>query len=271
MDDGTSREIGFVVAGALAALALITGAALLVGYSLTQALDGNNLLGRIHYLLVVSVLGAGLVVAWRRTARIAAISGVLALVGVLVTNTPDFSASLTSLNIPLTVLAVLFVHAASIEYGLRHPAAVRRVFTRRAVKTGVVVGGLHAGLVLLLRTWLGFYSAALSVSTFRNLGNLGIAVWMLGGAFVVGFAVGVLLARYRLVTPTFVVAGLLSWTTYETWQSVPPGGASVATVGYLLTLYLWGWYVVLILALTTGLVEFVLRPRVGRLLTSSTG
>lgn len=267
MDDGTGREIGFVVVGALAALVLVTGTAILIGYSLTQALDGNNLLGRIHYLLVVSGLGAGLVIAWRRTARITATGGTLALVGVLVTNTPDFSASLTSLNIPLTVLAVLFVHAASIEYGLRNPAAVRRIFTRRAVKTGIVAGSLHAGLVLVIRTWLGFYSAALSASTFRNLGNMGIAAWMVGGAFVVGFVVGVLLARYRLVTPTFVVVGLLSWTTYETWQSVPPGGASVATVGYLLTLYLWGWYVVLILALMAGLAEFVLRPRIGRFLS----
>ena len=265
MRDETSREIGFVIIGALATLVLVTGTAILVGYSLTEALEGNNLLGRIHYVLVVSALGAGLTVAWRRSTHITAIGGVIGLMGILGTNTPEFSTPLTSLNIALTVLAVLFIHAASIEYGLRNPADVRRIFTHRAVTAGIVTGSLHVGTILIARTWLGFYSASFSASAFRNISNIGMTVWMVGGAIIVGFIVGLLLARYRLVAPILTVVGLLSWATYETWQSIPPSGASVALVGYLLTLYLWGWYLILGLALAAGLIEYVLRLQSRRL------
>jgi len=255
--DETSSEIGFATAGALVALVAVSAISMLVGYSLQWTIEEANLSRNVHYLLAVGVLGAGLVTAWRRHARITAIGGTLALFGWITTSTPDmFPPTLTALNIGLTILVVLFIQAASIEYSLRNPAKIRRVFTRRAVKVGAAVGVYHALIVLALHAWLGF-----STAYFYTLGNTAIGVWTVGGAFVVGAGVGVTLTRYRLVTPALVVAGLLSWVTYESlkYTSVLRDGSS-ALAGTAFTLYEYGWYAVLLVALVAGLLEYVLRP-----------
>jgi hypothetical protein len=250
MTDGTGTEIGFAGAGALAGLLSVSGIAMLAGYSLSWTLREGNLSRNVHYVLVVCALGAALVIAWRQYARITAVGGTLVLFGRLATSAPDtFPPTLTVLTIELTVLAVLFIHAAGIEYGLRNPATIRSVFTRRAVKVGAGVGVCHTLVVLALHVWFGF-----STAFFRTIGNVALSFWALSGTFLVGAGVGVALTRYRLVTPALVVAGLLSWVTLA---SLPHRGAFGFTV---IALYEFGWYVVLLVAFVAGFLEHVFRP-----------
>jgi hypothetical protein len=256
MGDKLSTEIGFAVAGALVTLVVVSAIAMLVGYSLPETVEEANLSRNIHYLLAVGMLGAGLATAWRQYARIAAVGGALALLGWVATHAPGIPKPLTTLNIGLTVLAVVFIQAASIEYALRNPTKIRRIFTPRAVKVGTVVGVYHALIVFALHAWLGF-----SIAFLYTLGNAAIGLWTFGGAFVVGAGVGVTLTRYRLVTPVLVVAGLLSWVTYASSEVAPAlRDGNTAIGGTVFYYYEWGWYVVLLVALIVGLLEYVLRP-----------
>ncbi|MFB6269914.1 MAG: hypothetical protein ABEH83_08230 [Halobacterium sp.] len=251
-----------VLAGALAALVSVTTIAVLLGFRPEAALDGNNALGRVHYVLVLAAIGAVLAWSWRSGLDATVVLGVLSLGAWLLTRSPTGTASLTGLNVPLTVFCVLVLHVGGVEFAVRNPATVRQVLTRRAVRWGTVAGVAHVIVVVLVRSLLDFQSIALDASAFETPTNVVVAVWSVGGLFLAGAVVGVLAARYRIALPALAVAALLGAVTLATLDAVPESGPNPARVGYLLTLYAWGWYVPLVLAVGAGYAEYQVRDAV---------
>ncbi len=162
--------------------------------------------------------------------------------------------TLFSVNFPLLFVLVALLVIAGVEYGLRYPARVRPILTRRAVGLGVGIGLAHAALAVVLRTvifdlgWGGWTLLA-----------VGLTTWMVLGAVLEAGIPAFLSVRYRLFTPMVVVVGLFTWTAVETWAyrlTLEETGAAMSVAFTPFTGYLVAWFAVVALAGLVGGVEY---------------
>jgi|GEM_PF-2954653 len=210
----------------------------------------------VFYVVPLGTLGAA-VIGFGPRLRVSAGLALLALLGLpwYAPSAPD--GSLFAVNFPALFALIVVLVVASAEWIVRNPNRARGLFTRRATRVGLAVGVAHAILAHLLRTGVFGYGIA-----GPSLVSLGIALWMTVGAIFLGATPSFLYARFRLVTPTLLVAGLFVWTAWDTWQHVlalRESGAASALAFTPFTGYLVAWFVGVALAIGFGWLEQQLR------------
>jgi len=252
-----SRHYRHAAAGGALAVPLVTAVAWAAGYEVT--VGDFRALWPFDYLLVTALLGAGLVVGWRRGTRASAFGALILLAAVAARRVPAPEyAHASALVVPLAGVLFALVAGGAVEYALRNPRAVRESVTRRQVGLGASVGVGHAALVVWLHDWVG-----LSLYLGHGLASAAIPLgWFVGGAFVLGTAVGLALVRDRLVAPALVTAAALGWLVAWTLPyraSLRGGSSSLALVP--LHLYEFLWPAVLAGALLAGAGEHALGNR----------
>lgn len=257
--DQTFQEYVFIIITSISIPVFITLFGVVVGYDISETLREHPV-SKSHYIFIITLFGGGAGFAWQRGVRATTTVAGLALVGWLLTRNPGRGHDpLTDLNVGLTVLFVLVTVAATVEYGVRNPDAVRRTFTRRAV----AVGSLAGGILVVVRVLFDFrFDRGIAVVPFLwPPSNFLILLWSYGGLLVLGFAVGLLFARAGLILPGIVAGATFAWATYAGWQALR---ASPEASLVVFDLYLFGWWAVLALALVAGGIEWGVRSLAGR-------
>jgi hypothetical protein len=246
----------FAVAGGLVSLVLLTAYYAISGYSLEWTLELHKPGGKIYYCLGISLLGAGILLGWRRGVQVTAAGTGIALLAVPLVIPPSFPAYLTELNTTFTVFMALFLVGAMVEYAIRNPSVVGGVFTPAAVHAGLFAGVFHVVCVFAVDSWFG------PAAYFQNLGNVAVTAWMLAGALLVGATTGVLLVRYRLATPLLFVMVAFTGTTYLTWDYYRELGNTASAAAFTaFSLYQVAWLLVLGFVIAIGVIEYLLRDR----------
>lgn len=208
------------------------------------------------YLGPLAALGA-VAVGCRTRLTATATLAALALIGLPFHAPSALHGSLLAVNFPALFALVVVALVATGEWSIRHPDRARAVFTRRSLRIGLAVGIAHAVVAMLLRSGVfGFELAG------PSLFSLGIALWMLGGAILIGATPGFLYARYGLVGPALLAAGLFGWSAWTTWQylaDLQESGAVMAAAFTPFTGYLVAWFAVVAVAICVGWAELQLR------------
>lgn len=129
------------------------------------------------------------------------------------------------------------------------PSVSTTLPSRRTFGLALFGGILHLSIVGVLWLWFGFTT------------NGGLFLAYTGiGAVLLGAIPSLLLVTKRLVTPSLIVAGALTVSTYRTWSvyvapTVTPTPVDPTPLGW----YLIGWFIVVVVALVVGGAEYGLR------------
>ena len=233
-----------------------------VGPRLPEPLGQYHATPALWVFYLAPLVGLGVLAVWG--SREAPFAGTFVVVGlVLLPHVPGLHlGSLFSANFPALFLLVFLYLVGAAEYGLRRPDLARRLLSRRAVGIGLVLGFVHAGLALVLRTAVFGFGWPL-----RGLGAVVLAGWMVGGAVLAGGIPTVAFVRFRLVTPVVVVVVAFVATAWETWRylvDLQDSGASMAVAFTPFTGYLLAWFVVVAVALLMGILEYWARRYIDR-------
>jgi len=127
----------------------------------------------------------------------------------------------------------------------------------RRTKLAAAGGSLLYVLVLLV-SWAWTYGGLAGL--FGALFSVQVGPWLIyafGGGALLGALLAVTVVRYRLVTPTVVVAVLFAVAMYRMWQAMQ--GPYTLLPGTPYDIYLVAWPVVLGIAITVGFVEYTIR------------
>lgn len=208
------------------------------------------------YLGPLAALGA-IAVGYRTRLTASATLATLALIGLPFYAPSALHGSLLAVNFPALFALVVVLLVAIGEWSIRYPDRARAVFTPRSLRIGLAVGVAHAVVAMLLRS--GVFGFELVGS---GLVSVGIALWMLGGAILTGATPGFLYARYGLVGPALVVAGLFGSSAWSTWQylvDLQESGAAMAAAFTPFTGYLVTWFAVVAIAIGVGWTELQLK------------
>jgi predicted membrane protein len=136
---------------------------------------------------------------------------------------------------------------------LLRPSNISRK-TRRAA----FVGGLGYALVLLL-TLMWSYGGTNVLDALVSLQIGPFLWWALLGGVVIGIGLAVTVVRYGLISPLLSVVAVYGMTMYLMWQALQ--SPNPLQPGTPLDIYLISWPLLLIIALSSGLVERRLRNR----------
>lgn len=249
-------SISVFISGVVSSLLILTVLGVVVGFSIEPALQGqHSLFTYIHYVFVVGGVGGVLAIGWAKIARIATVAGSIAVLGIVISSTPENGQSIVRLTSKLGVASVLVPFGVFLEYVVKNPDKVQSALTPEAVRIGLITGAAHAGLIIVARGLLGFYEGGFVSTIFANITSIGVAVWSIGGVFVVGFVAGLLIRRYRLVSPLVSTSLLFATATILTWLRVQPDGPSDAVAIHLITLYSWAWLGTLSIGVGFALLE----------------
>jgi hypothetical protein len=199
------------------------------------------------YALPLACLGAGLVVAVGRghhATVVVAVGGLLSLPFVV----PSGLDSLPRVGIAVSMLAAGVGLVAAAEYAVRYPRRVLTEYSAVAIGAAGIVGVVHAAVVL----WVVGQQYAAVVDA------LGLwLVWGAVGTAALGALPTLLVLRYSLVTPGFVV-GVLTANAVRTDLFAAP-------VDSVTPMYLVVWFLVLPVVVAVGAVEFLGRRHLGPL------
>lgn len=258
------RSLAATVLAAALPLAL-TGYVVGLGYSLDRTLASDALPG---YVVTVAALGVVLALAWHRGAVVTAVGGVLVSLALPVWRPLSLTRvsggpapGVHMLTNVLFVLVALVVFALGVEYALRNPGAVRNTLTPHAKRAGAAGGATHALAVAVAAMTFGH------VGPGAAPGSLVVAgLWVLGGAFLVGAAAGVLFARFRLVAPALAVVALFAWAVATTPPDPSPARAMTMFFAYSML-----WALPLLVALAAGALEAGARRLAARARSAAAG
>lgn len=255
-------NISLFFAGVGLSIVIISGLGTLVGYTIERALEGNHsIFTYALYVFVVGGAGGVIAVGLKNDVRIATGGGILLILGLVGTASPRPDTSIIHLTSRVGAAFVSILFTALIESSIVNYGKVRSAMRWAEIRVGVLIGVAYAVLFVVARALTGAYEEGLWNTITMNPSSMAVAIWSIGGLFVVGFVAGWLMERHSLILPLLVTSALFAIIGVFTWTRIQSRGPYTAAAADPITLFGWTWLGTLAVAVGVAVVEKGARGR----------
>lgn len=256
------RTLPLFFAGVALSLVILTSLGALAGYSVERALEGgHSIFTYAHYVFVVGGIGGVIAVGLKKSVRIATGAGIILMIGLTIAKSPQSNTSIIHLTSRLGAASVLIFFIVCIEYSIVNYDKVRSVMTPEAIRMGALTGVAYGVFFVAARALTGSYERGLVETMTMNPSSMGVAIWSIGGLFIVGFVAGWLMRSYSLVFPLLITSTLFAIASLFTWIRFQSRGTDSTAAVDLITLFGWVWIGSLAVAVGVAVMEKELRDR----------